>query len=437
MIRNSADLLEKFIDEERKHVQKQKMPHMPTLGNAYEKITQCGLSEKFVLPENIDLKIVSGFIKIGEELIPNQIDCMLVTGSGSRYGLTDNYIYDIENILVIFEVKKTLNKNDLIDAYEHLLYIKKKSYNYFHNVLFDKIPDAHDQKIFENISSMLEKVCHEKGLDAERLLLLNQLIEKNTPIYIIHGYDGYSTESGLRRAYLDYLKNSINKEGYGIMSFPNLITSGEFSLTKLNGYPYLIFEDSHWVPIASCNKNLCWIMLELIWEKISIHFNISLEYNDDNLDMEGFYPLIKAKIIKKGDSLGWVYSPYKITDTKLKQFREKNNEWEPTLIGDAQLAILRRISMLKEEFSPSLEDYKYFEKTYFKSLKDIIKELVDSHLFRFENGTLYPIRRTTFIAETSDEKAWAYIAGDKQKFRLWLEKKKIKELLIHMILVSR
>lgn len=106
MISKASELLEAFIAEEVGKLAGIKMPHMPTLGEAYEQITKHGVDSEFVIPKGLDLKVVSGFIALGGEQLNPQIDCMLVHGEGVRFGLTDSYIYDIENVLCIFEVKK-------------------------------------------------------------------------------------------------------------------------------------------------------------------------------------------------------------------------------------------------------------------------------------------------------------------------------------------
>ncbi|WP_205904695.1 DUF6602 domain-containing protein [Diaphorobacter sp. HDW4A] len=113
MISKASELLELFIKEETKKLEGIKMPHMPTLGSAYEEVTKQGIDKNFSIPKHLDLSVVSGFVSIGGELLPEQIDCMLVHGKGMRYGLTDQYIYDIENILCIFEVKKKSQKSRL------------------------------------------------------------------------------------------------------------------------------------------------------------------------------------------------------------------------------------------------------------------------------------------------------------------------------------
>lgn len=106
MITEASELLKIFIEEERKKLEGIAMPHMPTLGSAYEEITKQGIDNEFVIPKSLNLNVVSGFIEVGGEMLPQQIDCMLVEGVGTQYGITSQYIYNIERVLCIFEVKK-------------------------------------------------------------------------------------------------------------------------------------------------------------------------------------------------------------------------------------------------------------------------------------------------------------------------------------------
>ncbi|WNN45917.1 hypothetical protein [Winslowiella toletana] len=82
MINEATELLTAFVQQEENNLIGVDIPHMPTLGKAYEEITKHAINKKFVIPDGLDLNIVSGFIKVGEEQIPNQIDCMLVKGMG-------------------------------------------------------------------------------------------------------------------------------------------------------------------------------------------------------------------------------------------------------------------------------------------------------------------------------------------------------------------
>jgi hypothetical protein len=91
MISSASELLQAFIDTSVGHVGEVSMPHMPTLGEAYEAITKRSIDQDFVLPPGLNLRVVSGFIS-DEDYLSGQVDCMLVQGDGTQYGLTDKHI---------------------------------------------------------------------------------------------------------------------------------------------------------------------------------------------------------------------------------------------------------------------------------------------------------------------------------------------------------
>jgi hypothetical protein len=80
MIKDASELLASFMRAERKEIEAIPMAHMPTLGSAYEAIVTSGINSKFVLPPDLDLRVVSGFI----DGLRNQLDCMLVRGDALR-----------------------------------------------------------------------------------------------------------------------------------------------------------------------------------------------------------------------------------------------------------------------------------------------------------------------------------------------------------------
>ena len=135
MIGQASQLLAEFIAKERRALERLEIPHMPTLGEAYEAIAAQGIDQQFVIPNALGLKVVSGFVTVGDKQLPNQIDCMLVDGDGQRIGLTDKYIYAIERVLCLVEVKKTLDKADLVDAMLHLGSIKQAAFEHIGELL--------------------------------------------------------------------------------------------------------------------------------------------------------------------------------------------------------------------------------------------------------------------------------------------------------------
>ncbi|WP_440057434.1 hypothetical protein ACTACM_24360 [Pseudomonas fragariae (ex Marin et al. 2024)] len=107
MLLKSSELLEKFIESEVKKIADVHMPHMPTLGSAYEEITKQGIFQDFAIPKQLDLRVVSGFVVVGSETLPEQIDCMLVHGKGTRYGLGDQYSMTSSRSFAFSKSKKT------------------------------------------------------------------------------------------------------------------------------------------------------------------------------------------------------------------------------------------------------------------------------------------------------------------------------------------
>lgn len=124
MIRNMADLLRTFIEQESAQLATFNVSHGPTIGDMYE-----GLSAEVLnraVPTNLDLQVVNGFTVDTAGIQSGQMDCMLVRGSGEQIPFTSSYRWPIRDVLAVFEVKKTLGYEDLKDAFVHL----RNYYNY-------------------------------------------------------------------------------------------------------------------------------------------------------------------------------------------------------------------------------------------------------------------------------------------------------------------
>jgi hypothetical protein len=96
-----ADLLEAFRKKELQLLDRQNIPHAPTIGRMYEGLTREILEMTF--PEGLDLKVESGFITNDRGDLSKQIDCMLVEGEGERIPHTDNYRYHIKNVVAVVQ----------------------------------------------------------------------------------------------------------------------------------------------------------------------------------------------------------------------------------------------------------------------------------------------------------------------------------------------
>ena len=425
MIKNLSELLKSFINEEVKKLESMPMPHMPTLGSAYEALTKDGLLQDNVIPDGFNLTVVAGFVSINGVMQPEQIDCMLVTGEGIRYGRTEQYIYDIEQVLTIFEVKKTLTKSDLKDAIGHLSGLRIKFAEYFESKIKTKneLPDiTYPRKHFAQITGREapENYCEINEIPEEDGLMLYCLTQEMiAPLNIIQGYGGYKTEYGLRTAFCDILEEKMqdNSNQNGVLTLPSLITSNEFSIIKAGGMPFVASNnEKQWIPIVSVRHNPIQIILELVWSKISHYFRTELPW-DDGIYMENLYPLIVAEPKPNG----WIYHTVELKEENLK--RNDDNVWKPALLNEAEINVIELMAFHGGFFEMSDENSLYLLNKYSVDIQIIINSLQNTKYFMISEGYLTPINDVLFLIKT--EGSVGYIAGNKGQFDAWCRDNRI------------
>ncbi|WP_095127955.1 DUF6602 domain-containing protein [Pseudomonas sp. Irchel s3h14] len=428
MIRKASELLEQFIKAETRKLDGVKMPHMPTLGSAYEEITKQGIYQDFAIPKNLDLRVVSGFISVGGEMLNEQIDCMLVHGEGVKYGLTDQYIYDIDKVLCVFEVKKTLRRSDFVDAIQHLAKIRKKlSSNLEERVSLGYEPDiTAARKRFSQVTGNIapEKISGSWSLSGEDAMLFSALIQESlAPITIIHGYSGYKKEGGLRTAFADILEDEWKKGkgGLGVLELPTLVTSNEYCLVKGNGTPFLVVQnDDEWVAVLSTRHNSAKLILELIWTKISNYFGVEMPW-DDGLHMDNAHPLIIAKAIVREDAVGWEYITVEPKEKDL--VRDDDNVWVPSELGRAEITAINLMVMRGGYLALDQGMNNYLIEKHGVTVDQVAENLVFTRQFMRDGNNIRPIHRQTYVITNEDETG--FVASEVGRFDLWCREKGI------------
>jgi hypothetical protein len=421
MISRASELLQKFIEVERLKLADINMPHMPTLGSAYEEITKTGICQDFAIPKGLNLRTVSGFISIDGEMLSEQIDCMLVHGEGERYGLTNEYIYDVEQVLCMFEVKKTLDKAAYLDAMQHLASIRRKFAKYFEIKLNQGVyPDI--SRAREWFSTITGKAAptHYLGMHelprSEGILFYTLIQESLAPVSIIHGYDGYKSEHGLRSAFAAILEESLQlgNNGFGVPSIPALVTSGQFCIVKGNGMPFLLMREGEWVAVFSTCHNSASLILELIWSKISAFFNVEIPW-EDGLYMNNTQGLLIASVLENETRTGWAF---RTIEPKSKHLvREDNLKWKPSKVGLPEMAALNIMAMHGGYLTIDSELDEYLSSKHGTSLDTVLRNLQLTGEFMTENCLLRPIHQTTYILTNAD--GAGLVSSEKERFDLW------------------
>lgn len=439
MIIKASELLELFIEEESKKLADIEMPHMPTLGTAYEEITRQGIDKEFAIPKHLDLNVVSGFISVGGEMLPEQIDCMLVHGLGKRYGLTDQYIVDIERVLCIFEVKKTLRKGDFVDAIDHLAGIRKKFAEYFENKLVNEgyEPDlSNARKLFSLITGKdaPEKYSGMHHIPIEEGVLFYCLVQESlAPVSVIHAYDGYKTEHGLRTALVDLIESRAGTEkSLGIPLIPSLVTSNKFCLVKGTGGASVALNDGgEWVSIYSTRHNPVKMILELVWAKISSYFRVEMPWGD-GLHLDNVAPLFTARAVEKEGSAGWLYKPLELTEKQLR--RLDDSQWSPDLVGPAEASAIRLMAAYGGYLSLDRDMEQYLQDKYGAALSSVVENLVSTRLFMKSDGYLRPINARTYLVML-DERA-GYVCSERERMDIWCDQNGVEKRYLTILLVG-
>ncbi|MFT5420315.1 MAG: hypothetical protein ACI9D5_001059 [Candidatus Endobugula sp.] len=418
LINKASELFELFIKEETKKLAGVEMPHMPTLGNAYEEITKQGIDKDFAIPKGLDLKMVSGFARFQDGELSPEIDCMLVHGKGEKYGLTEKNIYDIESVLCIFEVKKTLRKRDFLKAIDHHASIRRKTSKHFEHKLVHEGYEPDISRARKSFSQITGRVAPEYYSGIGSLSEIDQNLfyclvqESFAPVYIIHGYEGY-TEHGLRNSFIDIIEENKTKLGMGVLNIPSLVTSSQSCLVKANGLPYMLKykkkKNSEWSVVFSTRHNSARIILELIWIKISSFFDVRMPWND-GLYIENAAPLLIAKA-RIG---GWEYCSKEL---KKSLKREDNELWKPQFITEAELSVVNFIVIRGGYLL--LEDgiNEYLKNKYDVTIDEVSSKLISTGLFMMDGGYLRPIDTVIYTLELEDDTG--YISSEKSRFDLW------------------
>ncbi|EOX4902612.1 DUF6602 domain-containing protein [Vibrio alginolyticus] len=373
MIQKISELLLKIAKKEEQAIQNIGIRHAPTIGHMYE-----GLTKKILdlsLPQGIDVRVVSGFIIDGSRNMSRQIDCMVVSGEGEKLPSIDEYLYHVKDVIAVIEVKKTLYSTELLSAlnlHNSVLSLfdsysnsdEFRSFNPYYAAreftsLFGERAPQYNSVEFNQLSTNQQAIYH--------ALVLEQLV----PLRIVLGYDGFSSEVALRKAFVDILHDNLSQTGFAVRNLPQLMISSDFSLVKTNGMPYMseVSPDGWWGIVTSSNANPIYILLEMLLTKIEIFSKVQFDWGED-LREENLVHFLSAKACTAdSESINWELC-LKNFNSELFDDRMPYSNWKPLEIDEV---VYRLIELLADESSDILK---------FDSPK--LSALIDSFSITFE-----------------------------------------------------
>lgn len=399
-----------------------KVKHGPTIGSMYEGLTK-EIAEKAIF-DSLDLRVVSGKITNSKGAFSDQIDCMIVLGEGEKIPFTDNYIYNINNVVMVIETKKKLHMSELSDGYDNLYSVIQTQANDYRQLKGNSIRDA-----FSSIAKKpLKDLNNISNLDYQEQMLYHILVmEELLPIRVIFGYSGFAKENTLRAKFIEYIQQHLStidhpQMGYGPQSLPNLIVAGDYSLIKTNGMPYSIqIQDiKGYCWMSSYRNNPIMLLLELLWTRLNYQYDLPPDVFGDEIINEALAPLIC--IYALDDHKGWEYININYSDKDIATIDSTEQEWNPTVLNDDEFILM---NILCNGCSVTVNDL-IKNVGQEEIAKQIINHLSWSHLIYIEDGM---IKLLTQECKCIIVPNYGYVAADDYDGRLmsWVMRK-TKEL---------
>jgi hypothetical protein len=425
MIETFADLLESTRRKEKEIIDALGLRHRPTIGNTYEGLTDELLQKALFTGLNLNV-VKNSFIIDDNGNRSDEMDILLIEGEGVVIPYTEHQ-YDVkfEQVIAVIQVKKRLNKAQLGEAFENL-----KGVNDFfdeHNVpsfsrrIFrdayrgiaqeDIIEDGRYRKTFQ--STTTENIYH----------VLN--VEAAMPARIVFGYEGYSSEYGLREGFFKFLMDNKSSEqemkyGYGPLNFPSLILNGEFTIIKGNGAPYgYKLVDGQWMLCVTSSDKPMLKFLEVIWTQLSYRYDLPDVIFGEDISKEGVNAYLKANMVNVNGVRAWNYE-YVTLKKKTLEENSGNGDWQPFKLNEiehhAMAYICHNVRVKIVELRKHLNLF-----AEGVDMRHLIDRLLESDLLYEEKGNLILLTdqcRTAFVP------GYGYCtAEDKSgRFSRWTEK---------------
>lgn len=385
MIKNISQLILELKNKGIDLIKEQEyIKHPGMIGNMYEGLTTEILENTIF--EGFNLKVVNGKIKNNSGGISAQIDCMIVVGDGDKLPYTESYIYHYSQVIAVIEVKKNLDKNQIISSYANLKSVIDVSRNAdIDGELFMTLLHKSAWELLTNIEYPSREAI--KYYPENLFYFYHTLfMEAFLPVRIVFGFFGYKNEYSFREGFISMLNQKIEngeQRGMGVGSFPNLIINGDYSLIKNNGMPYGVpFDKSefYWHSYLSSNKNPIYHLIELIWTKLSFKFEIPFTtIFEDDINIKHYnHAFLSCKYDKDDKNKGWSFWYHKLTlDQLTNEFPEQ--KWEPAEINNLEFIV---INLLCAKETLNFDDTDLIEilTEHKSSLKSLIEGLEQKRL---------------------------------------------------------
>lgn len=376
--------LKNFAEEAVEKLNSHRVKHGPTIGDMYEGLTKEIL--KYINLSQYGMKVCKGFIQVDDEISP-QIDLMIVKGDGEKIPNTDAFIYTVDKVVAVIEVKKNLHFKEINLAYANLNSALQLANKYYKNkgnneLNFYTRPVEEFKALYGHYP---DSRCGE--MTFEKIFIYNTLVaESLLPLRIAIGYNGFKSEKSFRRGIAGIYNDKELVAGYGAKNMPNLIICGDFSCVKTNGMPYMGHwsNTNGWSFLATSNSNAFLLLLEIIFDRIELITSKNIDRGQDD-NQELLAPLIYAFPIRFNNGVAWNYVSF--ADIEIAStIRDK--KWAPVLISKMQHELIDLISASGRINLSSDIITNFIKKNNIENFSEVLGHLVSNNLVADIDGDL-------------------------------------------------
>jgi len=412
MITSVAEFLEALLAREVEILGRENVTHAPTIGEMYEGLTQDVLNR--VIPENLDVRVVHGFVEGHDGQLGPEADAMLVTGEGKPVPYTDKFKWPIKDVLAIFEIKKNLWRKELLDSLQKLKQVHDITLAAANAGNIGPISLAPTFQAFAKLTGKLTQNGDFYRTDDPSYSILRVMgFDQYAPVRIVYGFGGFSRERTLRSKFMEL----IEQEKLAPAAFPNLVICKSFYVIKMTGHPYLSDIHDKWWPVLGSERQQPWrAIIELIWTRLGYQFGAAFPM-DDSLVTENLAGLLICRPVDNDGARGWEYDP---APGNLPLPKPNSGDiWQPAEISIDEMTMISicggRISL----DDPEWIDYARDEHL---NLPEILAHLVSTRIFAWDGDrAVRQIRPDILTMATSDQRYWA--ADNFDLLSMWVEKR--------------
>jgi hypothetical protein len=337
---------------------------------------------------------------------------MLVKGIGSRIANTNSYVWPVNNVIAVFEIKKSLHSRELVEAEATLSSVRESFSSYM------KQKGVQPRSVgftYAGLTGRVARVDAHKG-DLITDAILNTLeIEFVAPLRIVFAYDGYASEAALRKGYLDVLEQ-IAKPGIMPTHLPHLVVCGGNSIIKLTGQPYYSpFDDGYWRLIGSSADNPLRFLLEMLFYRLDAMSSLARAKEED-LQGETIHPLLYFRFFIAEDGL--LGSELETIGMSTENLSAAAPTWEPFELTPLEWALLRIAQHGPIEFTdPRLQEWAYVNRV---DIDDLLPRLVDFRLIALA-GPAFCAAHRSYFTMMADGRMFTARSADEKRLHKYVE----------------